>query len=283
MLFSPLTHPYAEVIRYGEENTRHFRYLCMKSEYDKMFYQQQTLTAGNQQPAKVAPAPAKATATAMTTTRVAKQAATFNMKAGKQLTGRKLGYASLKKTPIDCVKEQNNCACRSTSKSSHQQPTEDHQSSSDQSVNVKSSELGVREVLGQIQRFCTQMQLGDMKEEQPKYNSQTGICGIDLSEKISSGSTNLALDKACSNAKPKPHIPINAAPADAVDEMDTPVDSMDEIEIDNFQYSSDEMSSYSDDDSEVKFSGSATARAPLQSSRAKLPAQHSNKGAGDGQ
>lgn len=277
--------PYAEVIRYGEENTRHFRYLCMKSEYDKMFYQQQTLTAGNQLSAKVAPAPAmsNAKATAMMTTRVAKQAATFNMKAGKQLTGRKLGYASLKKAPIDCVKEQNNCACRSTSKSSHQQATEDHQSSSDQSVNVKSSELGVREVLGQIQRFCTQMQLGDMKEEQPKYNSQTGICSMDLSEKISSGSTNLPHDKTCSNAKPKPHAPINATPADAVDEMDTPVDSMDEIEIDNFQYSSDEMSSYSDDDSEVKFSGSATARAPLQSSRAKLPAQHSNKGAGDGQ
>lgn len=273
-------------MHYGEENTRHFRYLCMKSEYDKMFYQQQSLTAGKQMSAKVAPAPAlpNPKPTTMTTTRVSKQAAAFNMKSGKQLTGRKMGYANLKKAPNECVKEQNPCACHSTSKSSHQQPTEDHQSSSDQSVNVKSSELGVREVLGQIQRFCTQMQLSDMKEEQPKYNSKTGLCNMELSEKLSSGSNSLAVDKACSNAKTKTLMPISAPPAEAIDmEAETPVDSMDEIEIDNFQYSSDEMSSYSDDDSEVKFSGSTTARAPLQSSRLKLPVQHSNKGAGDGQ
>ncbi|XP_055851317.1 uncharacterized protein LOC129915685 [Episyrphus balteatus] len=30
-----------KIIHYGEENSRHFRYLCMKSEYDKMFYQNQ--------------------------------------------------------------------------------------------------------------------------------------------------------------------------------------------------------------------------------------------------
>ncbi|XP_055905852.1 uncharacterized protein LOC129941286 [Eupeodes corollae] len=32
-----------KVIHYGEENSRHFRYLCMKSEYDKMFYQHQNV------------------------------------------------------------------------------------------------------------------------------------------------------------------------------------------------------------------------------------------------
>ncbi|KAL5273257.1 hypothetical protein ACFFRR_000181 [Megaselia abdita] len=33
----------AKVVHYGEENSRHFRYLCMKSEYDKLFYQHQTM------------------------------------------------------------------------------------------------------------------------------------------------------------------------------------------------------------------------------------------------
>ncbi|XP_030565259.1 uncharacterized protein LOC115765733 [Drosophila novamexicana] len=274
-----------KVTHYGEENTRHFRYLCMKSEYDKMFYQQQALTAGKRQPPKVAPAPSvkpNPTPPALPT-RVAKQAAAFNLKAAKQLTARKLGHGNQKKAPNECVKVQNPCACRSTSKSSHQQPTEEHQSSSEHSVVVKSSELGVREVLGQIQRFCTQMQLSDMKEEQQKYNPQPGLSNMELNGKTSSASANLAVNPSYNNGKPKAHIPIGAPPAGARDmELETPVDSMDEIEIDNFQYSSDEMSSYSDD-SEVKFSGSTTARAPLQSSRVKLPIQHSNKGAGDGQ
>ncbi|KAM8705537.1 hypothetical protein ACLKA7_009917 [Drosophila subpalustris] len=279
-----------KVVHYGEENTRHFRYLCMKSEYDKMFYQHQTMITGkNSSNQKVAAASqANLIPAAAVPTRVAKQSAALNQKSVKQqLASGKLGQGNLKKSTRECVKAQNPCACRSTSKSPPQQQMEEQQSSSEQSVNVKSSELGVREVLGQIQRFCTQMQLNDLKDEQPKYNSMTGIgiSNIEIGKNTSSISGPLAVDPTGKEAKGKSHIGTPAtAGGDGLDaEDETPVDSMDEIEIDNFQYSSDEMSSYSDADSDVKFSGSNTARAPLQSSRAKIPTQHSNKGAGDGQ
>ncbi|KAH8310922.1 hypothetical protein KR044_003472, partial [Drosophila immigrans] len=269
-----------KVMHYGEENTRHFRYLCMKSEYDKMFYQHQTMITGKQSSNKVAAASqANLAAGAVPTTastRVAKQSAVINQKSVKQqlAAAAKLGPGHLKKS----VKN-------STSKPAAQPQLEEHPSSSDQSVSVKSSALGVREVLGQIQRFCTQMQLTDLKDEQPKYNSMTGISAIELSSKASCGSGTVAGAPIVKNdMKTKSHITSLSAGGDGLDvEMETPVDSMDEIEIDNFQYSSDEMSSYSDD-SDVKFSGSATARAPLQSSRPKLSVQqHINKGAGDGQ
>jgi len=119
--------------------------------------------------------------------------------------------------------------------------------------------------------------------QRPKYNSMTGISNIEISKITSSGSGTLAGDSTVKEPKGKSHINLTTAGGDALEaEIETPVDSMDEIEIDNFQYSSDEMSSYSDD-SDVKFSGTTTARAPLQPSRPKNSIQHSNKGAGDGQ
>jgi len=39
-----------KIVHYGEETSRHFRYLCMKSEYDKLFYQHNTLIALNNLP-----------------------------------------------------------------------------------------------------------------------------------------------------------------------------------------------------------------------------------------
>ncbi|KAH8404233.1 hypothetical protein KR215_000587, partial [Drosophila sulfurigaster] len=278
-----------KVMHYGEENTRHFRYLCMKSEYDKMFYQHQTMITGKQSSNKVAAASqanlaTAAVPTAITTTRVAKQSAAINQKTVKQqLAAAKLETVSgnLKSLKTrDCVKAQNPCACRSTSRPTPSQPQiEERPSSSDQSISVKSSALGVREVLGQIQRFCTQMQLTDLKDEQPKYNSMTGISAIELSAKPGCVPGNLSATPIGNDPK------VTKSPdgGDAIDvETETPVDSMDEIEIDNFQYSSDEMSSYSDD-SDVKFSGSTTARAPLQSAGRKMTSTHINKGAGDGQ
>ncbi|KAH8417107.1 hypothetical protein KR222_003255, partial [Zaprionus bogoriensis] len=286
---SALTNPFTEVMRYGEENTRHFRYLCMKSEYDKMFYQHQTMIT-NKQPGSKVPTTSQVNLNTMpVSTRVAKQAAVFNQKSVKQqlVSGKLAQGGNLKKVPKECVKSQNPCVCRSTSKAPAQQqqlqiqPQNDEpQSSSEQSVNVKSSNLGVREVIGQIQRFCTQMQLSDLKDEQPKYNSLTGIPQMEMSTKQSSGSGTIPGDAAGNATSLKSHISSVTASADA--ELETPIDSMDEIEIDNFQYSSDELSSYSDD-SDVKFNGSITARAPLNSSRPKIPTQHSHKGAGDGQ
>lgn len=256
----------------------------MKSEYDKMFYQHQTMITGKNSSNKVAAASQANLIPAAVPTRVAKQSAAINQKSVKQqLAAGKLGQGNLKKLTRECVKAQNPCACRSTSKSPPQQQMEEQQSSSEQSVNVKSSDLGVREVLGQIQRFCTQMQLSDLKDEQPKYNSMTGISNIEISKNTSSASGTLAGDPTGKEVNGKSHIALKTAGGDAlVAEIETPVDSMDEIEIDNFQYSSDEMSSYSDD-SDIKFSGTNTARAPLQSSRPKNSIQHLNKGAGDGQ
>ncbi|EDV93672.1 mediator of RNA polymerase II transcription subunit 15 [Drosophila grimshawi] len=259
-----------KVIHYGEENTRHFRYLCMKSEYDKMFYQQQKLTSGNQTASKVAPTPVVNHNTTPVSSRVSKLTTAFkNVKSGKQFTAGRTGHGNQLKAANECVNGQNPCACCSTSKSSHQHPTGEHQSSSAQSVNVKSTGLGVREVLGQIQRFCTQMQINDLKEEMPIYPSPIELSKMGLCEKTSPISNNNAKAVASTHA---------ALDAD----LETPVDSTDEI--DNFDYSSDAMSSFSDgDDSMDTLSGNTIARPPMDSSRAKQQIHHSNKGAGDGQ
>ncbi|XP_017470698.1 PREDICTED: uncharacterized protein LOC108362283 [Rhagoletis zephyria] len=138
-----------KVVHYGEENSRHFRYLCMKSEYDKMFYQHHTMlasTSGTQPTA--APNPPAA-------------------QPQKHCSGSKPS------TSInECEKAQNSCSCRSTIKSS---PSEPHKTSSEErSIGQKSSEIGMREVLEHIQRFCTQMQMSELKcddQPLPKSNS----------------------------------------------------------------------------------------------------------------
>lgn len=265
-------------MQYGEENTRHFRYLCMKSEYDKMFYQHQTLIAGKQPTTKMS-------STMPVPTKVAKQSAVFNQKSVKQqLAPGKLAQGdNTKKVPKESVKSQNPFGFQSNTKTAVQQQQvlqqkNDKQLSPQQS---NSSDMGVREVLGQIQRFCTQMQLNDLKDEQPKYNSLTRLHQMDLNNIHASGSNMMPNNAADNDAKLKSRI----SAANIVDEaeLETTIDSMDEIEIDNFQYSSDEMSSYTDDSGEIKFSGGMTARAPINSSRPKLTTQLSHKGAGDGQ
>lgn len=263
-------------MQYGEENTRHFRYLCMKSEYDKMFYQHQTLIAGKQPATKMS-------STMPVPTKGAKQSAVFNQKSVKQqLAPSKLGQGDTKKVPKESVKSQNPFGFQSNTKSAVQQQglqqKNDIQLSPQQS---NSSDMGVREVLGQIQRFCTQMQLNDLKDEQPKYNSLTRLHQMELNNIHASGSNIMSNNAADNDAKIKSRISSANVAEEA--ELETTVDSMDEIEIDNFQYSSDEMSSYTDDSGEIKFSGGMTARAPINSSRPKLTTQLSHKGAGDGQ
>ncbi|XP_036346297.1 uncharacterized protein LOC118755575, partial [Rhagoletis pomonella] len=138
-----------KVVHYGEENSRHFRYLCMKSEYDKMFYQHHTMlasTSGTHPTA--APNPPAA-------------------QPQKHCSGSKPSTST-----NECEKAQNSCSCRSTIKSS---PSEPHKTSSEErSIGQKSSEIGMREVLEHIQRFCTQMQMSELKcddQPLPKSNS----------------------------------------------------------------------------------------------------------------
>uniref|UniRef100_W8C1P9 Uncharacterized protein n=1 Tax=Ceratitis capitata TaxID=7213 RepID=W8C1P9_CERCA len=132
-----------KVVHYGEENSRHFRYLCMKSEYDKMFYQHHTMLASTTNtPSTSAPTPPIP-------------------------HPEKRGNGSKQSTSInDCEKTQNACSCRSTSKTPSSEP---HKTSSEErSMSQKSSEMGMREVLEHIQRFCTQIQMTELKgDEQP--------------------------------------------------------------------------------------------------------------------
>lgn len=298
-----------KVVHYGEENSRHFRYLCMKSEYDKMFYQHQTMMAGKQLPTEPGERPSQLTVASqhpVVTSAVSGSAVNnvkpntnfkYPTKLAKHFNAQKLNNNNLKKETIDGNKVQNPCACRTTSKVSHQQQqqqqlqqqqqqllqlqqqtAETNNSVSDQSVSVKTSELDMREVLGHIQRFCTQMKLGDLKDnEQLSYDLEDVLkpkAGMSGKMGVNHSSEESTLKAVSSKGDRK----------DPDSDLETPVDSMDEtyIEMDEFQFSSD-MSSGSDDDSDTnKYpSGGTTARAPLKSTR--MPQRSSHKGAGDGQ
>ncbi|XP_030374436.1 putative uncharacterized protein DDB_G0277255 [Scaptodrosophila lebanonensis] len=274
-----------KVVHYGEENSRHFRYLCMKSEYDKMFYQHHAMLTS------------KPTADDATTSQANeggnnnKGGTGYNMKnAAKYLRQQMLGDRERRSKPNhssnnnsknelnDCVKVQNPCACRSTSKAQHQ-TTEPHKSSSGQSVGIKSSEMDMREVLGHIQRFCTKIQLNDLKVDQGQYSTKELLSNL---EGIMGSGANVT--NAANGVQPMTVGGPAKARGSAAGKQDldtTPADSMDEgayTELDDFQFSSDEMSPRSDD-SDLKFpSGGMTARA------ARKPAKRlTNKGAGDGQ
>lgn len=223
-------------------------------------------------------------------TRVAKQPAAFNQKSVKQqlVSGKLAPGDNTKRVPKESMKSHSSCLCHSNSKEQQTQKQQQQQqlqglqlkkndlppSTSDQSINANSSDIGVRKVLGQIHRICTQMQLSDLNDEGQQYNPLAHIPQMEMGSKHVAGSVNAV----SSVGKIKPSISTVADEA----EQDTPVDSMDEIEIDNFQYSSDEMSSYSDE-SDMKFTGNMTVRAPLNTSRPKIAGQLSHKGAGDGQ
>ncbi|XP_054725602.1 uncharacterized protein LOC129235665 isoform X1 [Anastrepha obliqua] len=127
-----------KVVHYGEENSRHFRYLCMKSEYDKMFYQHHTMLASSSgtQPS-AAPTPS-------------------------EVQPEKRGGGSKQSTSTnEGEKAQNACSCRN--------PIQTPPSAAEErSMSQKSSEMGMREVLEHIQRFCTQIQMNELKcDDQP--------------------------------------------------------------------------------------------------------------------
>ncbi|XP_068156384.1 uncharacterized protein [Drosophila tropicalis] len=286
-----------KVVHYGEENSRHFRYLCMKSEYDKMFYQHHTMLAGKPIPSEPGAQQSQVTLTpiahssenltesnaASSSFNNGKPSSNFKYapKLAKHLNAQKFNNNNGKKGTIEGIKVQNPCACHTTSKATihqpqqHQPQTPDSQKTgSDESVCLKTSELEMREVLGQIQRFCTKIQYGDVKEDDKlPYNLEDGTkLSTPIQSSISSGESTL---KAISTKSKKKN---------ADSDLETPGDSMDEtyIEMDEFQYTSEDISSASDDESDVKYStGATTSRTPLKAIR--MTARSSHKGAGDGQ
>ncbi|XP_017026854.1 uncharacterized protein [Drosophila kikkawai] len=257
----------SKVIYYGEENSRHFRYLCMKSEYDKMFYQHQSMMAGN-------PTPEMVSASKANLTEAASQASKLGCKPSQTLkhSGIKVSKNQSKiftrRDLSDMVKPQT--SYHNKPKQQQKGMAEPRKTCSDQSLTAKSSEMGMREVLGQIQRFCNQIQMNDGNKTLPnlgdilvpKKQSNDGLCepgGLIASR-------NMA---GCQGDK-----------KDEDTELDTPLDSMDEYAgMDEFQFSS-EVSSCSDDDmyNQKYTTGDVTTRGPALGMR-----NAANKGAGDGQ
>ncbi|XP_065354389.1 uncharacterized protein LOC135948864 [Calliphora vicina] len=143
-----------KIIHYGEENSRHFRYLCMKSEYDKMFYQHQTLITA-------AKTPTTATSTSET------------KKPEKRKSAPKLSTSTpkMQRGASEKSNANNSCPCRSgkTPTSEIKEPNK----TSSEDISQKSSEVGMREVLEHIQKFCNQMQLNDFKYEQSSEGGGT--------------------------------------------------------------------------------------------------------------
>ncbi|EDW98677.2 lateral signaling target protein 2 homolog [Drosophila yakuba] len=256
----------SKVVYYGEENSRHFRYLCMKSEYDKMFYQHQSLMNGKPTPEMLSLSKANLEATASATQNLTRKPS--KQQASKVLRNQSKMPITTKKDLNESVK--NSSAYRSISKA--QQPAA-RKSSSDQSLVVKSSEVGVREVLDHIQRYCNQVQMKDMNGQMaaelpnlediliPK-NSIGGLCepAAMSSRTIAGGQKNKKDDDT---------------------ELETPLDSTDETytEVDDFQFSSDISTCSEDDDCGLKYPSGATTARPNR----KLNRRAANKGAGDGQ
>ncbi|XP_067619925.1 probable basic-leucine zipper transcription factor S [Eurosta solidaginis] len=132
-----------KVVHYGEENSRHFRYLCMKSEYDKMFYQHHTMLASaSGSPPSSEPNPPV-------------------VHSEKRSTGSKQSTST-----NECERGLNSCSCRGNIKTPSSDP---HKiPSEDRSMSQKSSKIDMREVLENIERFFTQFQMNQMKcDDQP--------------------------------------------------------------------------------------------------------------------
>ncbi|SPP89595.1 uncharacterized protein LOC117591098 [Drosophila guanche] len=267
-----------KLVHYGEESSRHFRYLCMKSEYDKMFFQHQAMlsnqTADSSNPsqqnfAAIGVAPSLGgTVRPMSNQKFISKAPKHTQTAqdrGKLPTGN--GNTN---------KVQNPCAYRTTSKAPHQQqtPPEPHKSS-DQIVG-QSSHLGVAEVLGHIQRICTQMQQNDMGQQNENHLPPDAFNKLEASL-VAKAKSNAAL--GIGGAKHK----VLAAGA-VKNEGKLLVDSLDEAysETEDFAMYYDESSSCSDDDDcGLKYpSGAVTSRAPAPVNPFR---RQSNNGAGDGQ
>lgn len=165
-----------EVVHYGEENSRHFRYLCMKSEYDKMFYQHQSMMSNNNVAAN-APPSNHMSGCGMPSTTVPTSATGAQVRRG--MTNEKTRTCGNINNKMSHHRENcdearvNNCNCHGSSAGKTKVPIEEvsgkdlHKVSSEEHcISQKSSEVGMREVLEHIQRFCTQMQMNDVKPDQ---------------------------------------------------------------------------------------------------------------------
>ncbi|EDW84931.1 uncharacterized protein Dwil_GK12876 [Drosophila willistoni] len=278
-------HVTSKVVHYGEENSRHFRYLCMKSEYDKMFYQHHTMLAGKPMLSEAGARQSQVTLTPQAQgieNPNGKPSSNFKYasKLAKHLNAQKLNKNNGNKETIDGIKVQNPCACHTTSKATIHQPqqqaADSQKTGSEESICLKTSELEMREVLGQIQRFCNKMQLGDVKEDDKlPYNLEDGMKPRTPVPPPSISSEESTLKPISSKSKPK----------DVDSDLETPVDSMDEtyIEMNEFQYSSEDISSASDDDSDAKYQAGATTSRTTPLKAIRMTARSSHKGAGDGQ
>lgn len=260
----------AEVIYFGEENSRHFRYLCMKSEYDKMFYQHQSLMNGKPTQEMLTLSKANLEAAASVSQNLTqKPSHSLKQQPGKVIRNQSKMPISAKKDHNESL--MNSSAYRSICKA--QQPVLAAQkSSSEQSLVVKSSDVGVQEVLDNIQRYCNQVKdmNGQMSAELPsledilipKKNSNGGLCQpAAMSSRTLAGSQkNKKVDDT---------------------EIETPNDSTDETytEVDDFQLSSDISTGSEDDDCGLKYPSGATTSRPNR----KLNRRGANQGAGDGQ
>ncbi|XP_033245427.1 lateral signaling target protein 2 homolog [Drosophila miranda] len=270
----------SKLVHYGEENSRHFRYLCMKSEYDKMYFQHQAMLGTNPptDPSTIQSNPSQQNVAAIGSTPFLGGHACpmsnqkFNSKAPKHSSTGKMSTSSTNKV-------QNPCAYRNTSKALHQQQTPGpHKSSSDQSLG-QSSQLKVAEVLGHIQRFCTKMQFNDMGNQMLPdafANLEASLVAKAKSNAGLGGAENKAAPRSASGSQ-------RDKKTNDENECEMQGDSMDEAysELEDFPASSEEISSCSDDDCGMTYPrGAVTSRgpAPVNSFR-----RQPNNGAGDGQ
>ncbi|KAH8246992.1 hypothetical protein KR032_006374 [Drosophila birchii] len=261
----------SKVIYYGEENSRHFRYLCMKSEYDKMFYQHQSIMATNPTPEMVNASKANLTAAASPSNNLGCKPSQNLKHSGVKLSKNQSKTAT-RRDLNDILKPQ---ASYHKPKQQQKQPGEPRKSSSDQSLTVKSSEIGMHEVLGQIQRFCNQIQMNGMAKAANK--SLHNIGDIMIPKKHSSDRLG----------DPEDLITVRniagyqGEKKDEDTELDTPLDSMDEYAgMDELQFSS-EVSSCSDD--EMCGAKYATGDVTTRGGPSLGMRNAANKGAGDGQ
>lgn len=258
---------------------RHFKYLCMKSEYDKMFYQHQYMMTGKPTAEMVNSSQMNLAAVASAT----KNLGYKTSQASKHASGKATKIKRDSKTTTSMVTKKDLMEAlkvgpfHSSAKSHQAQQVlsaqsamaDAHKSSSDQSLNVKSSELCMREVLGHIERFCTQLK---DHSGQAINDALPNLNDIMVPKKLSNSGLGDTSAKATGRNKGDKKVDET--------ELDTPVDSMDETytEMDEFQYSS-EISSCSDEDDCMKYgAGDVTTRAPAKPVRRPI-----NKGAGDGQ
>lgn len=120
----------------------------MKSEYDKMFYQHQTLIAAAKPPNP--------------------DIATESKKPEKRKSTPKLSKSTTKLQRNECSKSKapTACPCSSARSKNTSQESKESRKTSSEDISQKSSEVGMREVLEHIQNFCNQMKMNDLKYDQ---------------------------------------------------------------------------------------------------------------------